>query len=75
MAIRFAEDILKEMDNRDLSKELDGYVSGEKFEEWLYSFSENEVVEEKNDLKACFQNLSKIQNDNNIFCEDYRGAA
>lgn len=54
MAIKFAEDIVKEIQERGSVKVPEGYVTGEDFEEWLYK----EMI--------CIENIDVRNNDMDI---------
>lgn len=61
MAIKFAEDIVKEIEERGPIYVPDGYVTGEAFEEWLYE----DIAMEDN----CLSNLNDLIITTNI-CEN-----
>lgn len=71
MAIKFAVDIIKEIEKRGSITIPNGYVTGEAFEEWLY---ENDLLETK--MKSCSEIFRvKTNHYENIFNECYGDAA
>ena len=56
MSIRFADEIVKEMETRDVSKDLEKHVTGEEFEKWLYG-----VEERQNSISHIFPYQVKVK--------------
>ena len=63
MGIKFAKDIIKDIENRGRIYVPEGYVTGDAFEEWLYG--------EENSYENIPRNVTVKQNyDYNIFDEN-----
>lgn len=76
MAIKFAKDMIREIQERREIFVPQGYVTGEAYEEWLYE-EVTWIDGNKNDMFQSEKNtfISKQIDDMNVFSENYGDAA
>lgn len=71
MAIKFAEDIIKEIEERGSITVPRGYVTGEAFEEWLYE----DIAMEANGINSLCELMITARICENEYNESYGEAA
>lgn len=72
MNIKFAEEIVKEMEERGKIKVPKGYVTGEAFEEWLYGGIDEQYCEIK---EFKYEQTVFFENNTNSYKDNYGEAA
>lgn len=76
MAIKFADEIVKEIRERGSIEVPEGYFTGEAFEEWLYKEKEKVFIELSDSTNIKIKNtIIPVSAGLNFFTENYGEAA
>lgn len=75
MAIKFADEIVKEIRERGSIEGPKGYFTGEVFEEWLYKGKEKDFFELSDSTEIRIKTTISVSTRLNLFTENYGEAA
>ena len=75
MAIKFADEIVKEIRERGSIEVPKGYFTGEAFEEWLYKGKEKDLFELSDSTEIRIKTTISVSTRLNLFTENYGEAA